>query len=147
MHIDALHRSYLLDAIDASAMAVNRGVARLQHQKPDAVPFATVQRAAPQLRQALQLYSQLVNLWRAAMAQAALLNYGVAAESIADIEAASRAFEEACHEAFVRLYQKSCASRTALPAAFLGALLAGSALTAVVALLVVCAPRRKPKRI
>lgn len=91
-------RSYLLDALDAGAEAVNAGIALLARERPSDASFARARAAALPLRQALQTFGQVVALWRAAVAHAAALEFGAAADLIPQMHAMADAFYSICEE-------------------------------------------------
>ena len=96
LHIDALHRSYLLDALDMAVETVNAGVALLADEAPTKGGRRRALAAAGDLRDALRLYASCVNLWRTAVSHAAALDFGAAADVIPAIEAEARAFYATC---------------------------------------------------
>jgi hypothetical protein len=55
----------VLDALDASAEAVNEGIALLTDEPPSEAAYKRVAAAAPQLRGALQLFSRVRCSFRA----------------------------------------------------------------------------------
>ncbi|GBF97200.1 hypothetical protein Rsub_10061 [Raphidocelis subcapitata] len=149
LHIDSLHRSLVLDAIDASAAAVTAGVALLADEAPGPAAHARLQEVAPTVRDALSLYSQLVGLWRSAVLHASELRHGQAAELIPAIELAGKAFLEACRKIDAHLHPRRCAERRAPllgPALQRGVLIGSGAAVVVMALALFGAPRRKPRK-
>ncbi|KAF6255218.1 hypothetical protein COO60DRAFT_237950 [Scenedesmus sp. NREL 46B-D3] len=68
MHIDALHRSYVLDAIDSSVDMVNDGIVLLQENTPHVKTFGQLQAIRGELQRLLQQFAQVVNVWRAMVA-------------------------------------------------------------------------------
>jgi hypothetical protein len=81
-----------MDAVDLSVEQVNAAIGLLAREAADAASFARVSKVQLQLRQALQTFSQLVNLWRAAATHVAALEYGSAAELIGGMEHMTEAF-------------------------------------------------------
>ncbi|KIZ06099.1 hypothetical protein MNEG_1854 [Monoraphidium neglectum] len=147
LHIDALHRSYIFDALDRSIDDVNAGVSLLADEKPDELSHARVVRHREQLLTALKLYSQAAATWRGAVAHASALEFGAAARMIPGMERAAAAFLEACQQVDATLHPQRCADRAApIAPSVLRAIVGGSCAAVALALLLTCGTaRRKTK--
>eukprot|EP00878_Enallax_costatus_P020352 GHUV01021506.1.p1 GENE.GHUV01021506.1~~GHUV01021506.1.p1 ORF type:complete len:850 (+),score=172.67 GHUV01021506.1:211-2760(+) len=146
IHIDALHRSYLLDAIDSSVDLVNDGITLLQEQLPHVKTYKKLSSMRGDLQQLLQLFAQVVNTWRAMVAHAALLEYHAAAEVISTSEALARAFYRQCHKVMDDLTPHKCAARTpGLPPLLLAAIYGTSASAGLAVAVVLVYPLFKRK--
>jgi hypothetical protein len=88
-----------MDSLDRSVATANAGIALLADEAPSEASYRRVLAAAAPLRQALQLYGQTVNMWRTAVAHAAAMDYGSAAQLVTSVEKLAEAFLEACGQA------------------------------------------------
>eukprot|EP00879_Flechtneria_rotunda_P012231 GHRR01012773.1.p1 GENE.GHRR01012773.1~~GHRR01012773.1.p1 ORF type:complete len:1051 (+),score=372.66 GHRR01012773.1:153-3305(+) len=111
MHIDALHRSYILDAIDSSVDLVNSGIALLQSVAPVPETHQRISSMKSELQQLLQQFAQVVNVWRAMVAHGAVLEYHAAAEIITTSETLARTFVQHCRKVLADLHPHHCAAR------------------------------------
>lgn len=89
---DALHRTYLLDAIDLSVEQVNYGIELLQRVTPSEASFQEIQKDSAQLVQLLKAFSRLVESWRAVMSDLSRMEFQSATEKIHLIESDSNEF-------------------------------------------------------
>ena len=98
LHIDALHRGYVIDALDRSIATVNEGVALLAADKPSPEAHARVLAAQVPLRQALATYAHAVGTWRTAAAHLSMMEFKEAVDGIAPMEEFAEAFLDICRE-------------------------------------------------
>lgn len=146
MHIDALHRSYVLDAIDSSADMVNDGIMLLQENVPHVKTFAKLQATRGELQQLLQQFAQLVNVWRAMVAHGATLEYHAAAEVITTSEALGKAFYKQCEKIIAELTPQKCKVRTGgLPPLLIAAIYGTSTAAGLAVAIVLILPLFKTK--
>eukprot|EP00210_Caulerpa_lentillifera_P000043 g42.t1 len=89
---DALHRTYLLDAIDLSVEQVNYGIMLLQSITPSERSFEEIQKESTDLVQLLKTFSKLVDLWRDVMSDLGRLEFQSATEKIHLIETEASEF-------------------------------------------------------
>ncbi|KAI8467147.1 MAG: hypothetical protein J3K34DRAFT_431559 [Monoraphidium minutum] len=143
LHIDALHRSYILDSLDRTVETINAGIELLADEKPDEASYKRVLSAAPSLRSALQLYAQVVNMWRTSVAHSSALEYGSAAELIVGTERLADAFYRACEEVEHQLHPKRCADKAPIAPEVLRWMVGGSAAAVALAALLTCGTARK----
>lgn len=108
---DALWRSYLLDALDTSIDRINQAILLLSKGPPQKGSFPLIKAHHAQLREVLELYSQVVHLWHSLVNHAQQLAFSQAVELIPALEQASSNFLTKCQEVHSSMHPLHCAAK------------------------------------
>jgi len=115
---DAVHRSAVVTALDASMEAANGGIEQLarvrtggaEGEAAGAALWRAYRAAAGQAEEVLAGWEALVREWRASVEAAAQLDYGAAAAAAAAAEARAAVFARAAQRLAARLGPAHCAA-------------------------------------
>ena len=113
-HHDAVHRSYVVTALDASAARVNRGIAALAGEDTHADSWELLQRASSPVRKMMSEYKSVVDLWRRVVEAMGKLNYAEAVKHVEALETRADAFEALAATVKGEMHPVRCTKRRRL---------------------------------
>ena len=113
-HHDAVHRTYALTALDASAARVNAGVAALAATDTHADSWELMQHARSPMHRLAQEYNAVVELWRRVVEAVGKLDFAEAVKHVDALETRADAFKAHAMTVKAEMHPVRCTKRRRL---------------------------------
>jgi hypothetical protein len=91
-HHDAVHRTYVLTALDASAARINQGIATLAEEDTHADSWDLLQHASSPVHALMKEHRAVLAMWRTVVAAVGALDFAEAVKHVDALEAAAERF-------------------------------------------------------